>query len=171
MDIVILNRGRITRTAPEMEPHLQTSAPHQREEVWPLTCDLTSNIHGWFSVLNLEPFEPQAETCYRRFFSAKIISRFSSFASDSSVSPLDLTANVEKTNGEGESGTETFVSESKDGAETFVSESKDGTEAFVSESKDGTEAFVSESKDCVEASPNKSSIVMKVTSFEREYQR
>ncbi|GBM13752.1 hypothetical protein AVEN_90016-1 [Araneus ventricosus] len=42
-DLVILNHGQITRTTPELASPLQTSAPHQREDVWPHTYDLTCN--------------------------------------------------------------------------------------------------------------------------------
>ncbi|GBN35561.1 hypothetical protein AVEN_157061-1 [Araneus ventricosus] len=39
-DLVILNRGQITRTTPELASRLQTSAPHQRKDAWSLTYDL-----------------------------------------------------------------------------------------------------------------------------------
>ncbi|GBM23993.1 hypothetical protein AVEN_217934-1 [Araneus ventricosus] len=42
-DLAILNRGRIARTTLELATPLQTSAPHQREGVWPHTYDLTCN--------------------------------------------------------------------------------------------------------------------------------
>ncbi|CAL1267626.1 unnamed protein product, partial [Larinioides sclopetarius] len=31
-DLAILNRGQMTRTTPELDPLLQTSAPHQLED-------------------------------------------------------------------------------------------------------------------------------------------
>ncbi|GBO32231.1 hypothetical protein AVEN_222509-1, partial [Araneus ventricosus] len=40
MDLVILNRSQITRTAPELAPPLQVSAPHQRDGVWLTTSEL-----------------------------------------------------------------------------------------------------------------------------------
>ncbi|GBL74194.1 hypothetical protein AVEN_231071-1 [Araneus ventricosus] len=49
-DLVILNRGRMTRTTPERSPTLQTSAPHQRDDVWFPTYDLAysrSNTIGF----------------------------------------------------------------------------------------------------------------------------
>ncbi|GBL76874.1 hypothetical protein AVEN_12560-1 [Araneus ventricosus] len=58
----------MTRTAPEQAPlPLQISAPHQRENVWPPTYDLTCNRltytadHQWNWVSNREPFIPEAE--------------------------------------------------------------------------------------------------------------
>ncbi|GBN54478.1 hypothetical protein AVEN_209908-1 [Araneus ventricosus] len=51
----------MTRTTPELAPPLQTSAPHQREDVWPHTYDLTCNkpttrqIFSGIRVSNLEP--------------------------------------------------------------------------------------------------------------------
>ncbi|GBL87125.1 hypothetical protein AVEN_218808-1 [Araneus ventricosus] len=43
-DFLILKRGgQMTRTTPELAPPLQTSAPHQREDVWPTTYDLACN--------------------------------------------------------------------------------------------------------------------------------
>ncbi|GBN55643.1 hypothetical protein AVEN_190289-1 [Araneus ventricosus] len=41
--LVITNHGQTTRTTPEMTLTLQTSAPHQREDSSPLTCDLMCN--------------------------------------------------------------------------------------------------------------------------------
>ncbi|GBM93152.1 hypothetical protein AVEN_194072-1 [Araneus ventricosus] len=41
--LVILNRGLMTRTTPELATPLKTSAPYQREDVWSRTCDLTCN--------------------------------------------------------------------------------------------------------------------------------
>ncbi|GBL75238.1 hypothetical protein AVEN_194470-1 [Araneus ventricosus] len=42
-DLVNLNRCQATSTEPELAPLLQTSAPHQRKDVRPLTYDLTCN--------------------------------------------------------------------------------------------------------------------------------
>ncbi|GBM96595.1 hypothetical protein AVEN_161299-1 [Araneus ventricosus] len=38
--LVILNRGQMTRTTPEVTPPLQTSPPHQRDDFWLPTYDL-----------------------------------------------------------------------------------------------------------------------------------
>ncbi|GBM48993.1 hypothetical protein AVEN_55205-1 [Araneus ventricosus] len=35
-------------TIPELAPPLQTSAPHQREDVWPPTYDVACNRTKWF---------------------------------------------------------------------------------------------------------------------------
>ncbi|GBL83045.1 hypothetical protein AVEN_165278-1 [Araneus ventricosus] len=43
MNLVILNLGQMTRTTPELAPLVQTSAPHQREDVCLPTYDLTCN--------------------------------------------------------------------------------------------------------------------------------
>ncbi|GBL91622.1 hypothetical protein AVEN_21696-1, partial [Araneus ventricosus] len=42
----------MTRTTPELAPPLQTSAPHQREDVWPLRViwSAADPIHGGSSV-------------------------------------------------------------------------------------------------------------------------
>ncbi|GBM80213.1 hypothetical protein AVEN_203725-1 [Araneus ventricosus] len=51
-DLAILNHGQMTRTTPELAPPLQTSTPHQREDVWPLRMILraTGPIHVGSSV-------------------------------------------------------------------------------------------------------------------------
>ncbi|GBL97102.1 hypothetical protein AVEN_254138-1 [Araneus ventricosus] len=41
--LISLNLSQMTRTPPGLAPPLQTSAPHQREDVWPPTYDLTCN--------------------------------------------------------------------------------------------------------------------------------
>ncbi|GBM46669.1 hypothetical protein AVEN_261049-1 [Araneus ventricosus] len=41
--LAILNSSQMTRTTPELAPPLQTSAPHQLKNVWPLTYDLACN--------------------------------------------------------------------------------------------------------------------------------
>ncbi|GBO02250.1 hypothetical protein AVEN_89404-1 [Araneus ventricosus] len=52
----------------ELAPPLQTSAPHQREDVWSPTYDLTCNKPKhmadlqWNRVSNMEPSGPEAET-------------------------------------------------------------------------------------------------------------
>ncbi|GBM02578.1 hypothetical protein AVEN_178507-1 [Araneus ventricosus] len=65
---VIVNRGQMTREAPEQALPLQASAPHQFEDIWPTTCDLacrrsthTANFEYWYRVLSLEPSGPEAE--------------------------------------------------------------------------------------------------------------
>ncbi|GBM34840.1 hypothetical protein AVEN_208042-1 [Araneus ventricosus] len=57
----------MTRTTPELAPALQTSAPHQREDVCPSTQDLACNRPPttdlqWNRVSNLEPSGPEVET-------------------------------------------------------------------------------------------------------------
>ncbi|GBN36892.1 hypothetical protein AVEN_176902-1 [Araneus ventricosus] len=58
----------MTRTTPQLARPLQTSAPHQWEDVWPLTYDLTGKrptytaILQWNQVSNLEPSGSEAET-------------------------------------------------------------------------------------------------------------
>ncbi|GBM69661.1 hypothetical protein AVEN_124443-1 [Araneus ventricosus] len=56
----------MTRTTPELAPTLQTSAPHQRQDVRPATNDLACNRPNthrqWNRVLNLETFGPEADT-------------------------------------------------------------------------------------------------------------
>ncbi|GBM15071.1 hypothetical protein AVEN_150088-1 [Araneus ventricosus] len=76
---------------------------------------------------------------FRRSFPRKWCLGFRRLLRISSGCPRDLAANFAKTNGEGDSS-----------------------------EKPGVEEFVSESKDCVEVSPNKSSTVMKLTSFGRK---
>ncbi|GBO34821.1 hypothetical protein AVEN_205819-1 [Araneus ventricosus] len=55
----------MTRTTPELAPPLQTSAPHQREDVWLHTYDLMRNrsitrrIFYWNRVSNMEPPTPK----------------------------------------------------------------------------------------------------------------
>ncbi|GBN34770.1 hypothetical protein AVEN_209528-1 [Araneus ventricosus] len=48
----------MTRTTPELAPHLQTSTPHQGEDVWPLRMiwRATGPIHGGSSMES--GFEP-----------------------------------------------------------------------------------------------------------------
>ncbi|GFW60992.1 uncharacterized protein TNCV_4872021 [Trichonephila clavipes] len=36
MDLVILNHGQATKTTPELEPPILTSAAHLREDIWAL---------------------------------------------------------------------------------------------------------------------------------------
>ncbi|GBL72273.1 hypothetical protein AVEN_115235-1 [Araneus ventricosus] len=56
----------MTRTTPELEPPLQTSAPVQREDVPLLTYDLQQAQYTmdlqWNRVSNLECSDPEAET-------------------------------------------------------------------------------------------------------------
>ncbi|GBN98750.1 hypothetical protein AVEN_3517-1 [Araneus ventricosus] len=62
MDLVILNRSQMKRTTPELAPPLQTSAPHQRVDVWPHTHDLTcnrSNTDGSSMESGFEPGTPR----------------------------------------------------------------------------------------------------------------
>ncbi|GBN60543.1 hypothetical protein AVEN_171019-1 [Araneus ventricosus] len=62
-DLAILNRGRIARTTPELATPLQTSAPHQREDVWSHTYDLTSNrptTRLIFSGIGFRTWSPRA---------------------------------------------------------------------------------------------------------------
>ncbi|GBL96858.1 hypothetical protein AVEN_118974-1, partial [Araneus ventricosus] len=56
--LVILSHGQMTRTTPELEPPLQTSMSHQRENVWPLRMieRAAGPIHGGSSVES--GFEP-----------------------------------------------------------------------------------------------------------------
>ncbi|GBL83294.1 hypothetical protein AVEN_110622-1 [Araneus ventricosus] len=51
-DLVILNRGQMSRTTPELAPPLQPFASHQLEDVWPLRMiwRATGPIHGGSSV-------------------------------------------------------------------------------------------------------------------------
>ncbi|GBM35891.1 hypothetical protein AVEN_125877-1 [Araneus ventricosus] len=42
-DLVSLNRCQMTKTSPGLTRPLQASAPHQRDDVWPLTYDLARN--------------------------------------------------------------------------------------------------------------------------------
>ncbi|GBN24581.1 hypothetical protein AVEN_74965-1 [Araneus ventricosus] len=48
MDLVTLNHGQMTRTAPGLAPPLQASSPRKREDVWPLRMiwRATDFIHG-----------------------------------------------------------------------------------------------------------------------------
>ncbi|GBM34019.1 hypothetical protein AVEN_166450-1 [Araneus ventricosus] len=62
-DFVILNRWQMTRTTPELAPPLQTSAPHQQEDVWLHTYDVqqvhyTTDLY-WNRVSNMEPPAPK----------------------------------------------------------------------------------------------------------------
>ncbi|GBM42421.1 hypothetical protein AVEN_138769-1 [Araneus ventricosus] len=53
----------MARTTPELTPNLQTSAPHQREGVWPrrMIKRAESPIHGGSSVESgFEPFDHQS---------------------------------------------------------------------------------------------------------------
>ncbi|GBL78861.1 hypothetical protein AVEN_48849-1 [Araneus ventricosus] len=62
-DLVILNRGQMTRTTPELAPPLQTSAPHQWEDVWLPTYDLacnTPNTRPIFSGIGFQTWNPPA---------------------------------------------------------------------------------------------------------------
>ncbi|GBM22983.1 hypothetical protein AVEN_172331-1 [Araneus ventricosus] len=58
----------MTRTTPELASPLQTSPPHQREDVRSPTYDLACNRSTyktdlrWNRVSNLEPSSPEAET-------------------------------------------------------------------------------------------------------------
>ncbi|GBM36261.1 hypothetical protein AVEN_71966-1 [Araneus ventricosus] len=60
----------MTRT-PELAPPLQTSTPHQQEDVWPPTCDLACNgpIHDGSSVES--GFEPGTLWSRRRHLTTK----------------------------------------------------------------------------------------------------
>ncbi|GBN01498.1 hypothetical protein AVEN_20697-1 [Araneus ventricosus] len=49
------------RTTPELAPPLQTSAPHQREDVWPPTYDLTCPIRDRSSV-EFQLSDPEVKT-------------------------------------------------------------------------------------------------------------
>ncbi|GBM78946.1 hypothetical protein AVEN_40510-1 [Araneus ventricosus] len=67
-DLVILNLGQMTRTTPDLVPSLQSSVPHQREDVSPPTYDLackqaqyTTDLR-WNQVWNLKPSGPKAQT-------------------------------------------------------------------------------------------------------------
>ncbi|GBM36841.1 hypothetical protein AVEN_82831-1 [Araneus ventricosus] len=57
----------MTRTTPELAPPLQASAPHQREDVWPLRtisvqqAPYTADLQ-WNRVSNLRPSSPGVET-------------------------------------------------------------------------------------------------------------
>ncbi|CAL1266480.1 unnamed protein product [Larinioides sclopetarius] len=59
-DLVILNRGQMTRTTPEPELPLQTIMPHQREDVPSLRMFLctTSSIDGGSSVESITRSKP-----------------------------------------------------------------------------------------------------------------
>ncbi|GBL72842.1 hypothetical protein AVEN_128042-1 [Araneus ventricosus] len=51
----------MTRTAPELEPPLQTSAPQQREDIWPSRYDLTCNrpnTRQMFSGIEFRTWKP-----------------------------------------------------------------------------------------------------------------
>ncbi|GBL85758.1 hypothetical protein AVEN_193202-1 [Araneus ventricosus] len=67
-DLVNVNYDEMTRTISELAHPLQTSAPHQREDVWHLTYDLTCKRPTYTAdlqcnrVSNLEPSGPKAET-------------------------------------------------------------------------------------------------------------
>ncbi|GBN79750.1 hypothetical protein AVEN_78141-1 [Araneus ventricosus] len=41
MDLINLNRGQMTRATPSGHPTLQTSAPHQLEDIRPTAAELT----------------------------------------------------------------------------------------------------------------------------------
>ncbi|GBM11589.1 hypothetical protein AVEN_180140-1 [Araneus ventricosus] len=67
MNLVILNRGQVTKTTPEWLPPVRTSAPHQREDVgqygdfYVQQVAYTADLQ-WNSVLNLESCGQGAET-------------------------------------------------------------------------------------------------------------
>ncbi|GBL80391.1 hypothetical protein AVEN_92295-1 [Araneus ventricosus] len=62
-DLIILNRGQITRATPEPAPHLQNYAPHQREDVCPSTYDLackSPNTRRTFSGIGFRTWNPSS---------------------------------------------------------------------------------------------------------------
>ncbi|GBM08283.1 hypothetical protein AVEN_101418-1 [Araneus ventricosus] len=68
MDLVILNYDQMTRTTPDLAPPLQTSARHQREDVWPPQLSFsvqqapyTTDLQ-WNRVWYLRPSGPEVET-------------------------------------------------------------------------------------------------------------
>ncbi|GBO05053.1 hypothetical protein AVEN_72518-1, partial [Araneus ventricosus] len=67
-DLVIQNQGQRTGTKLELQPLLQTSAPHQQDEVWSTTYDLACSGSTyrtdlqWNRVLSLKPSGPEADT-------------------------------------------------------------------------------------------------------------
>ncbi|GBN26125.1 hypothetical protein AVEN_275673-1 [Araneus ventricosus] len=65
MDLVILSRGQMTRPTPDMVPPLQTSSPHQREDIYPRMYDLTfkmTNTRPIFSGIRFETWNPPARS-------------------------------------------------------------------------------------------------------------
>ncbi|GBM44628.1 hypothetical protein AVEN_240697-1, partial [Araneus ventricosus] len=51
MNLVMLKYDQMTRMAPELQPPLQTSVPHQREDVWHSNSDLPNASHTYMATL------------------------------------------------------------------------------------------------------------------------